>query len=51
MHEGTGGAPILRSTVVGRRVFTLSHLGVMASSLQSLSPVGWVPFAQPEAPG
>jgi uncharacterized secreted protein with C-terminal beta-propeller domain len=38
-------APIGRSVVVGDRLYTLSFLGLAASRLDTLAPVGFVPFA------
>jgi uncharacterized secreted protein with C-terminal beta-propeller domain len=40
-----GTTPVRRSVVVGDRLFTISDQGVEASSLDTLAPVAWLPFA------
>jgi hypothetical protein len=48
-HDAANGtvAPIDRSLVVGDRLFTISDAGVMASSLDTLSPQAFVAFPAP----
>jgi hypothetical protein len=43
--EYRGPPPIERSVVVGRRLFTLSASGVLASDLNTLADRGWAPFS------
>jgi hypothetical protein len=43
--DGTRGAPIDRAVVVGDKIYTLSSNGILVSELNSLKPLGWVPFA------
>jgi beta propeller domain-containing protein len=38
------GQPLLRSTVVGRRLFSLAADGVQVSALSTLAPQSWVAF-------
>jgi uncharacterized secreted protein with C-terminal beta-propeller domain len=49
-HDPTPGAGIRRSLVVGSDVLTVSDTGVEASSLTTLSPLGWVPFPPADPP-
>jgi hypothetical protein len=49
-HEaGSSQVDILRSAVVGDRLFTVSRFGVEASALDGLAPQAWLAF--PDAPG
>jgi hypothetical protein len=41
------GAPILRSFVLGGRLFTLSDAGIEANSLDNLAEQGWLAFTPP----
>jgi hypothetical protein len=45
------GTPIRRSLVVRGTLYTVSDAGVLASSLTSLTELGWAPFPQPPAQG
>jgi Beta propeller domain len=40
-------APIVRSFVLGGRLFTLSDAGIEANSLDNLAEQGWLPFPPP----
>jgi hypothetical protein len=48
--SGEGAGYINRSVVVGDRLFTISELGVKASSLDTLTEQAWVAFPQPPGP-
>ena len=51
VHDRDGPAvPVMRSLVVGTRLFTLSDGGVLASALSTLAPGTWVPFPNPPSP-
>jgi hypothetical protein len=38
-------APITRSLVIGDTLFTFSESGVLASDLDTLDDVAWIPFS------
>jgi hypothetical protein len=48
-HAGHGAQydiPILRSLVIGPRLYTVSNAGILASDLATLADRGWVELAQ-----
>ena len=48
--SGGNAYPIRRSLVVGDALYTVSDLGVRATSLASFAGLGWAAFPQPPAP-
>ena len=45
LHRGDYRLPVRRSLVIRGRLFTVSDAGVLASTLDTLEPVGFAPFA------
>jgi hypothetical protein len=52
VHDPSDGCspPILRSIVIGNTLFTLSHGGVVASSIDTLAPQAFAAFPQQSTP-
>ena len=48
-HEGVRFDELLRSLVVGDRVFTLSCTGIEAAEMDHLRQLSWTPFQDPDA--